>query len=192
MLKRLRPFCLTLRGNRVSFSFAVSVDQHPQLIFNLYKSTKARLNSKCYSLEYYDELPNLHFNWNIYLKSKRHSITLYNACSVHRRDVQYIGGREGVQDIGGYHEYIGGISWVHRGNIMIHVGEQVEDIGGYHEYIGGISWVHRGNIMIHVGEQVDKSLWFILKTLMYWTSPDVLMISPDVLMTSPMYWTHII
>ena len=37
---------------------------------------------------------------------------------------------------GGYHEYIGGISLVHRGDIMIHV-------GGYHEYIGGCS-VHRG------------------------------------------------
>ena len=29
--------------------------------------------------------------------------------------------------------------------------------GGYHEYIGGCS-VHRGDIMMHVGEQVDKSL----------------------------------
>ena len=38
--------------------------------------------------------------------------------------------------------------------------------GGYLEYIGGCS-VHRGVIMIHVGEQVDKSLWFILKTPMY-------------------------
>ena len=44
----------------------------------------------------------------------------------------------------------------------------------YHEYIGEISWVHRGDIMIHLGEQVDKSLWFILKTPMYWTSPDIL------------------
>ena len=32
---------------------------------------------------------------------------------------------------GGYDEYIGRCS-VHRGDIMIHV-------GGYHEYIGGIS-----------------------------------------------------
>ena len=44
-------------------------------------------------------------------------------------DVQYIGG---VQDIGGYHEYIGGISGVHWGDIM-------STSGGYHEYIGGIS-----------------------------------------------------
>ena len=29
--------------------------------------------------------------------------------------------------------------------------------GGYHEYIRGCS-VHRGDIMMHVGEQVDKSL----------------------------------
>ena len=29
--------------------------------------------------------------------------------------------------------------------------------GGYHEYIRGCS-VHRGDIMMHVGEQVDKNL----------------------------------
>ena len=29
--------------------------------------------------------------------------------------------------------------------------------GGYHEYIGGCL-VHRGHIMMHVGEQVNKSL----------------------------------
>ena len=40
-----------------------------------------------------------------------------------------------VQYIGGYHEYI----------------------GGYHEFIGGCS-AHRGNIMMHVGEQVGKNL----------------------------------
>ena len=37
----------------------------------------------------------------------------------------------------GYHEYIEGISWVHRGDIM-------STSRGYHEYIEGISWVHRG------------------------------------------------
>ena len=45
--------------------------------------------------------------------------------------VQYMGmfsTSGGVQYIGGYHEYIGGISWVHRGmfstsgDIMMHVG----------------------------------------------------------------------
>ena len=73
---------------------------------------------------------------------------------------------------------------VHRRDTMITSGE--------------ILRVHRGmfstsgDIMIHVGEQVDKSLWFILKTLIYswyppmcWTSPDVFMISPNVLMVSP-------
>ena len=29
---------------------------------------------------------------------------------------------------------------------------------GYHEYIGGISCVHRGDIMMHVGEQAGKNL----------------------------------
>ena len=36
---------------------------------------------------------------------------------------------------GGYHEYIGGCS-VHRGDIMMNVGEQV----GYHDACGGASW----------------------------------------------------
>ena len=63
-----------------------------------------------------------------------------------------------------------------------------------------IPWAHRGDIMIHVGEQVDKSLWFILKTQMYWTSPDLLIIFPlrnhgIPLMYSwylpiPMYWWY--
>ena len=34
----------------------------------------------------------------------------------------------------------------------------VQYIGGYHEYIGGISRVHRGDIMMHVGVQVGKNL----------------------------------
>ena len=54
--------------------------------------------------------------------------TLYNVCSVHRGM---------FSTSGGYHEYIGGIPWVHRGDTM-------STSGGYHEYIGGISWVHRG------------------------------------------------
>ena len=76
----------------------------------------------------------------------------------------------------GYHEYIGGISWVHRGmfsklgDIMMNVGDTMSTSGmfstseGYHEYIGGyheyIGWcsVHRRDIMIHVGEQLDKIL----------------------------------
>ena len=45
---------------------------------------------------------------------------------------------------GGYHEYIEGCS-VHRGDIMIRVGDTMSTwgmfstSGGYHEYIGGIS-----------------------------------------------------
>ena len=64
----------------------------------------------------------------------------------------------------------------------------VQYIGGYHAYIGDTmstsgdilsTWwdvQYIGGIMIHVGEQVNKSIWFILTTPMYWTSPDVLMI----------------
>ena len=64
------------------------------------------------------------------------------------------------------------------------------------QYIGGCS-VHRGDIMMHVGEQSDKAFQFILKTPMYswyppsdilphasWYIPDVLNI-PNVLMISP-------
>ena len=57
-----------------------------------------------------------------------HKITLYNVCLVHRGM---------FSTSGGYHEYIGGIPWVHRGDTM-------STSGGYHEYIGGISWVHQG------------------------------------------------
>ena len=149
-------------------------------------------------------------------------VTLYNVCSVHRGVFstsggyhEYIGGitwvHRGVFSTSeGYHEYIrgfqyiggipwvhGGISWVHRGDIMIHV-------RGYHEYIGrcwvhqGIPWVHRGDIMSTSGDIMSTSgdVQYIgvfsrnwkdfIKLLphmyhyilpMYWTSPDVLMIS---------------
>ena len=40
-------------------------------------------------------------------------------------------------------QYIGGIPWVHWGDIMSTSG-CVQYIGRYHEYIRGISWVHRG------------------------------------------------
>ena len=120
-----------------------------------------------------------------------------------------------MMHVGGYHEYIGGCS-VHWRDTM--------------STLGGISWVHRGDIMMHVGEQVGKNLsisienpnvlnirispdvlmisptmysWYPPDVLnisrcahgiphmhhdippMYWTSPDVLMMSPDVLMISP-------
>ena len=93
-------------------------------------------------------------------------------------------------------QYIGGIPWVHWGDIMSTLGGVQyiggyhdacggyhEYIGGYHEYIGGCS-VHRGDIMIHVGEQVGKILSISIE------NPDVLNILrcteiPDVLMISP-------
>ena len=40
---------------------------------------------------------------------------------------------------------------------MMHMGDTMSTSGGYHEYIGGCS-VHRGDIMMHVGEQADKHL----------------------------------
>ena len=54
--------------------------------------------------------------------------------------VQYIG--DTISTLGGYHEYIGGCS-VHRGDIMMHMGEQVGKnltSGGYHDACGGASW----------------------------------------------------
>ena len=131
-------------------------------------------------------------------------------CSVHRGDImstsgeyhEYIGGCSVHR---GYHDVCEGISWIHRGDVQY--------IGGYHEYIRGISWVHRG-CSVHWGKswcmwgsKLVRTFQFLLKTSMYWTSPDVLMISPhlhhdiprcthgipmyswypDVLMISPTY-----
>ena len=115
---------------------------------------------------------------------------------------------------------------VHRGggDIMMYVGDIMSTSGEYHEYIRGIPWVHRGDTMSTLGiswcmcgSNLVKTFQFLMKTLMYWTYPDVLMISlqcthgtpqytehplmyswyphmyhniPDVLMMSPrMYWT---
>ena len=78
-------------------------------------------------------------------------------CSVHRGMFctsggyhEYIGGEPWVHrgdtmsTSGGYHEYIGGIPWVHRGIPWYMWGDTMSTSGGYHEYIGGISWVHWG------------------------------------------------
>ena len=59
-------------------------------------------------------------------------------CSVHRGDT--------ISTSGGYHQYIGGIPWVHRRDIMS-ISEVFSTSEGYHEYIGGIPWVHRRDTM---------------------------------------------
>ena len=90
--------------------------------------------------------------------------TLYNVCSVQR----------GMFSTSvGYHEYIGGYH---------------EYIREYHEYIGGCS-VHRGDIMMYVGEQVGKNLSISVENpdvlnipRCTHDTPGVLMISPNVLM----------
>ena len=59
---------------------------------------------------------------------------------------------------GGYHEYVGGCS-VHWGDIM--------------STSGDVRYIHRGDIMMHVGEQVGKNLSISIEnpnakhTLMY-------------------------
>ena len=71
---------------------------------------------------------------------------------------------------------------------------------GYHEYIRGISLVHwgifstSGGILIHVGSKLIKAFDLYWKpqctydiSLMYWTSPNVLMISPQYTEHPPMY-----
>ena len=58
---------------------------------------------------------------------------------------------------GGYHEYIGGVQYI---------GGYHDVCGGYHEYIGRCS-VHRGDIMMYVGEQVGKNLSISIETPMY-------------------------
>ena len=68
--------------------------------------------------------------------------------------VQYIGGcsvHRGVfSTSGGYHEYIGGISWVHRGISWVHRG-MFSTSGGYHDECGGISWWMWGIPWVHRG-----------------------------------------
>ena len=61
-------------------------------------------------------------------------------CLVHRGVFSTSGG---VQYIGGISEYIGGCS-IHRGDIMMNV-------GGYHEYIGGISMSTSGGYHEYIG-----------------------------------------
>ena len=53
----------------------------------------------------------------------------------------------------------------------------------YREYIGGMSWVHRGDIMIHVGSKLIKAfdLYWKPQCTEHPTISDVLMISPEVL-----------
>ena len=82
------------------------------------------------------------------------------------------------------------------GDIMMHVGDIMSTSGGYHEYIGGISLVHRGDIistlgediistsgdiMMHVGEQVGKNHSISIE------NPDVLNIPQCTHDIPPMY-----
>ena len=111
--------------------------------------------------------------------------------------IQYIGGcsvhLRVFSTSGGYHEYIGGISWVHWGISSWIWGDTMSTSGDV-QYIGGIPWIHWGDIMStsgdvqHIrgiswyiwGSNLIKSFQFLLKLwctehpLMYWTSPDVL------------------
>ena len=98
-----------------------------------------------------------------------------SGCSVHWEDI--------MMHVEGYHEYIRGCS-VHWGILWVHQG-YIMSISGDVQYIGGISWCMWGSKLIKVFQ-------VLLKTPMYWTSPNVLMISPrcthDI---PPMYsWYH--
>ena len=63
-------------------------------------------------------------------------------CSVHRGDTMST-----MSTLGGYHEYIGGISWVHRG-CSVPRRDTMSTSGGV-QYIGGIPWVHLGISWVH-------------------------------------------
>ena len=106
---------------------------------------------------------------------------------------EYIGGYH--EYIGGYHDACGGILWCMWGIPKVHQGmfSTLEDAVS----TAGISWVHLGDIMMHVGEQVDKILSISIENPNVLKSLDVLLISPKVFMISPwythgiplMYWT---
>ena len=104
--------------------------------------------------------------------------------------VKYIGGYHEYIGISWIHQGVfstSGIWWCMWD--MMYVGGCSVHRGDYHEYIGGIPWVHRGDtmstsgdIIMHVGEQVDKAFQFPLKTPMYsWYSPMYSWYPPDVL-----------
>ena len=69
-------------------------------------------------------------------------------CSVHWGDT--------ISTLGGYHEYIGGIPWVHRGcheyirGCSVHRRDTMSTLGDV-QYIGGVPWVHRGIPWVHRG-----------------------------------------
>ena len=80
---------------------------------------------------------------------------------------------------GGYHDYIGGCS-VHRGAIMMHVGDTMSTSQGYHEYIGRISWVHWG-VFSTSGFSIE------IERFLLTCSPTCIMISPRCTEHPPMY-----
>ena len=145
-------------------------------------------------------------------------ITLYNVCSVHRGMFSTSGvfitlgdimsALGGVQYIGGYHEYIGGIKWVHWGMFStsgdtMNTSGDIQYVEGYHKYIRGISWVHKGDIMSTLGDvqyigvfNRNQKVFTNFLPHVYHDiprctehSPMYSWYPPDVLMVSPMYWT---
>ena len=94
---------------------------------------------------------------------------------------------------GGYHEYIGGCS-VHRGYIVMHVGDTMSTLGvfstsgGYHEYIGGDTMSTSGGYHEYIqGCSVHRRMFSTLgfsieiERFLPTCSPTCIMISPNVL-----------
>ena len=118
-------------------------------------------------------------------------------CSVHWM-IKYIGG---VSTLGGYHEYIRGISWVHQGDIL--------STSGDIQYIGGLSWFMWGgggggyheyirNVQCIQVFDINRSLLSISILMIYlwctehclqWYPSNVLSISWCTEDIPPMYWT---
>ena len=113
------------------------------------------------------------------------NVQYIGGCSVHRGISWVHWGMFSI--LGGYHEYIGGVQYI---------GGSMSTLGWYHEYIGGVQYI-RGISWCMRGSKMVKTFQFLLKTPMYWISPNVLMISPQCTHDIPqcthgiplMYWT---
>ena len=76
-------------------------------------------------------------------------------------------------------QYIGGIPWVHRGDIM-------STSGGYHEYIGGCS-AHWGMFSTSEFSIEIERLYQVAPPHVSWYPPDVFMVSLRCIEHPPMY-----
>ena len=114
-----------------------------------------------------------------FLSWKQPITTLFNLCSVHRGCSVY---RGVFSTSGEYHEYIRGILWVHRRDIMSTSRFSIQIERFYHLAPPHVWWYPQ----MYSWYPPDVLMVFPQCTEhppMYWTPSDVLMVSPDVLDT---------